>query len=68
VQALHQVLSGRPVASCVLSSHQIAGALRHLGCQAEPVAACATVYWTSEAFVEVAEVGSADRPRGDAAA
>lgn len=59
---LHQALSGKPVGSCVLTSHQISGALRHLGFTAEPIAACATVYRITETFTEVSEVGVWKRP------
>lgn len=59
---LHQALSGKPVGSCVPTSHQISGALRHLGFTAEPMAACATVYRITATFAEVSEVGVWKRP------
>ncbi|WP_233513988.1 hypothetical protein [Micromonospora craterilacus] len=59
---LHQAQSGKPVGTCVPTSHQISGALRHLGFDAEPVAACASLYRVTESFTEVSEVGVWKRP------
>jgi hypothetical protein len=59
---LHQALSGKPVGTCVLSCHQISGALHHLGFHAEPIAACATLYRNTDTFTEVSEVGVSKRP------
>jgi hypothetical protein len=59
---LHQKLSGKPVGSCVPTSYQISGALGHLGFAAEPMAACASVYRTTDSFIEVSEVGVWKRP------
>jgi len=60
--ALHQASSGKPVGTCVVSCHQISGALHHLGFDAEPIAACATLYRTTDTFTEVSEVGVWKRP------
>ncbi|MFC6019304.1 hypothetical protein ACFP2T_24245 [Plantactinospora solaniradicis] len=51
-----------PVGACVPTSYQISGALRHLGFEAEPVAACATLYRVTDTFSEVSEVGVWKRP------
>lgn len=59
---LHQALSGKPVGSCVLSCHQVSTALNHLGFHAEPIAACATVYRTTDSFTEQSDVGTWKRP------
>jgi hypothetical protein len=59
---LHQALSGKPAGSCVLSCHQISGALLHLGFQAEPIAACATLYRTTASFTEESDLGEWSRP------
>ncbi|GIG94578.1 hypothetical protein [Plantactinospora mayteni] len=59
---LHQAMSGKPVGTCVISCHQISGALHHLGFEAEPIAACATLYRTTGTFTEVSEVGVWKRP------
>lgn len=59
---LHQAQSGKPVGTCVPTSHQVSGALRHLGFEAEPVAACATLYRMTDTFAEVSEVGVWKRP------
>ncbi|WP_327023091.1 hypothetical protein [Micromonospora sp. NBC_01739] len=59
---LHQAQSGMPVGTCVPTSHQVSGALRHLGFEAEAVAACATLYRVTDTFTEVSEVGVWKRP------
>ncbi|MEO3931125.1 polymorphic toxin-type HINT domain-containing protein [Micromonosporaceae bacterium B7E4] len=59
---LHQRQSGKPLGTCVPTSYQISGALRHLGFEAEPVAACATVYRVTATFREVSDVGVWKRP------
>lgn len=59
---LHQALSGRPVGSCVLSCHKISGALRHLGFDAEPIAAHARLYRTTATFTEESDIGVWKRP------
>jgi hypothetical protein len=59
---LHQALSGRPVGSCVLSCHQVSGALRHLGFDAEPIAAHARLYRTTVTFTEESDIGVWKRP------
>lgn len=59
---LHQKQSGMPVGTCVPTSYQISGALRHLGFDAEPVAACATLHRATDTFSEVAEVGVSKHP------
>lgn len=60
---LHQALSGRPVGSCVLSCHQISGALQHLGFDAEPIAAHARLYRTiSASLTEESDIGVWKRP------
>ena len=41
---LHQKSSGAMLGTCVVTCYQVAGALRHLGFTAAPVAATATVY------------------------
>ncbi|GAB3816668.1 hypothetical protein [Micromonospora zhanjiangensis] len=59
---LHQAQSGMPVGTCVPTSYQISGALRLLGFEAEPVAACAKLYRVTDTFTEVSEVGVWKRP------
>jgi hypothetical protein len=59
---LHQALSGRPVGSCVLSCHQVSGALQHLGFDAEPIAAHARLYRTTATFTEESDIGVWKRP------
>lgn len=59
---LHQKSSGLPVGTCVPTSHQISGALEHLGFSAEPIAACASVHRVTDTFTEISEVGVYKRP------
>ncbi|MEV0217823.1 hypothetical protein [Micromonospora sp. ALFpr18c] len=59
---LHQAQSGMPVGTCVPTSHQVSGALRHLGFEAEAVAAYASLYRVTDTFTEVSEVGVWKRP------
>ncbi|RGC68216.1 hypothetical protein C5N14_14955 [Micromonospora sp. MW-13] len=59
---LHQAQSGMPVGTCVPTSHQVSGALRHLGFEAEAVAACATLHRVTDTFTEVSEVGVWKQP------
>jgi hypothetical protein len=59
--AVHYEMSGAPPQACVSICYQLAGALRHLGLQAEVMAACATVFDRDDQQVKHADVGRWDR-------
>ncbi len=54
-------MSGKPAGSCVTTCHQMAAALGHLGFEAEPMAACATVF-RAAGQVKYTDVGVWEHP------
>lgn len=59
---VHADMSGAPANACVPICYQLAGALEHLGFDAEVMAACATVYDRDQQEVKYADVGVWERP------
>ncbi|GLY33432.1 hypothetical protein [Kineosporia sp. NBRC 101731] len=62
----HQLASRAPLGTCVIVAHQLCGALRHLGIDAQPVAATASVYelvpGTSGRAWQVTDTGTGQTP------